>query len=481
MMGKDLSDKAMRPFGMRDKIAYAMGDIGCNMSFALNSYLMLFYTQYIGLSITTWGVIILLLKIWDAINDPIMGGLMDSIKPGKRGKFKTYIYYGSFALIVSAALCFLPIPNAPTWIKIAVCVLGYLAWDMAYTVVNVPYGSFSSVITSDPVERAELSTWRSIGAMVANIAIMVALPMIIYAKKDSGETANSILGNRFIIVALVLGVIGFFAFRFLLNNSIERVKIVEDESQANKKYNYFSALGAFFRNAPAVSMTIASICQLIGMAGIMNCSQLLFQSYFKNAQISGVMSLISFLPSIVVIPFTKSIVRRYGKKEASVTPMLASIAAGAMMVFLPIAPTTTGMFTWMALTAIYGLGQGIFMVVGWAMVADCIDYQQMVSGKREEGTVYAIYSLGRKLAQGFGASIIAFLLAAVGYESTLGANQTAQTAANIKIVAGSIQLVSILVMYLVLQFGFKLNKKQVDDMQIKLGRVNSDVVEVEEV
>ncbi|MEG2002292.1 MAG: MFS transporter, partial [Clostridia bacterium] len=80
-MGKNLSDKAMRPFGMRDKIAYAMGDIGCNMSFALNSYLMLFYTQYIGLSITTWGVIILLLKIWDAINDPIMGGLMDSIKP----------------------------------------------------------------------------------------------------------------------------------------------------------------------------------------------------------------------------------------------------------------------------------------------------------------------------------------------------------------------------------------------------------------
>ena len=74
----------MRPFGARDKWGYAMGDLGCNMSFAMNSYLMLFYTQYIGLSLTTWGVIILILKIWDGINDPIMGALMDTLKPGKK-------------------------------------------------------------------------------------------------------------------------------------------------------------------------------------------------------------------------------------------------------------------------------------------------------------------------------------------------------------------------------------------------------------
>ena len=130
-----------RPFGAKDKWSYAMGDLGCNMSFALNSYLMLFYTQYIGLDLGTWGIIILLLKIWDAINDPIMGALMDALKPGKRGKFKTYIYYGSFVLLFSGALCFLPIPSAPYPIKVLVCVVGYLIWDMAYTVVNVPYGN----------------------------------------------------------------------------------------------------------------------------------------------------------------------------------------------------------------------------------------------------------------------------------------------------------------------------------------------------
>ena len=119
-----------RPFGAKDKWSYAMGDLGCNMSFALNSYLMLFYTQYIGLDLGTWGIIILLLKIWDAINDPIMGALMDALKPGKRGKFKTYIYYGSFVLLFSGALCFLPIPSAPYPIKVLVCVVGYLIWAM---------------------------------------------------------------------------------------------------------------------------------------------------------------------------------------------------------------------------------------------------------------------------------------------------------------------------------------------------------------
>lgn len=82
-----------RPFGAKDKWSYAMGDLGCNMSFALNSYLMLFYTQYIGLDLGTWGIIILLLKIWDAINDPIMGALMDALKPGKRGKFQGYLLW----------------------------------------------------------------------------------------------------------------------------------------------------------------------------------------------------------------------------------------------------------------------------------------------------------------------------------------------------------------------------------------------------
>ncbi len=456
----------MRPFGMRDKVAYAMGDVGCNVSFALNSYLMLFYTQYIGLSITTWGVIILALKIWDAINDPIMGGLMDSLKPGKRGKFKTYIHYGSICLLVTGAMCFLPIPNAPTWVKIVVCVVGYLTWDMSYTLANVPYGAMSTVITSDPVERTELSTWRSIGSVGTNAIIMIAMPILIFSANDE------IIGGRMLPIAIILGVIGFLSFRFLLSNTVERVETVVNENAPREKYNYFKAMSAFFHNGPAVAVTLASVFQLIAVAGMTTCSLILFQSYFKNAQLSGVMSIVSMAPMILAFPVAKGVVKRFGKKEASAVPLLLSIVAGGLMTFLPIPPTMNGLMIWVALTGVHALGQGIFMVVVWAMVADSIDYQEMKSGKREEGTVYAVYSLGRKLAQGFGASIIAFLLAYCGYVSTLGAQQTAETAANVRVLAGAIQFVSAIGMYAALQFGFKLNKKQVEEMQIKLGHHN---------
>lgn len=142
---------------------------------------------------------------------------MDALKPGKRGKFKTYIYYGSFVLLFSGALCFLPIPSAPYPIKVLVCVVGYLIWDMAYTVVNVPYGAMNAAITTDPTERAQLSTYRGIGSMIANIVVLITLPLLCYDKD------NNLIGSRMFIVALVLGIIGFAAFQILIKGTVERV------------------------------------------------------------------------------------------------------------------------------------------------------------------------------------------------------------------------------------------------------------------
>ena len=100
-------------FGLKDKIGYGLGDFGCNLSFALiGTFLADFYTQFIGLTAGTWAIIILLAKIWDAINDPIMGGIMDNVKVGKKSKFKPWIQIGSIGLIIAGALAFLPIKNA---------------------------------------------------------------------------------------------------------------------------------------------------------------------------------------------------------------------------------------------------------------------------------------------------------------------------------------------------------------------------------
>lgn len=462
--------KTFPPFGIKDKVGYAMGDFGCNMSFALNSYLMLFYTQYIGLSLEIWGVIILCLKIWDGINDPIMGGLMDSLKPGKRGKFKTYIFWGSFVLLVSGAMCFLPIPNAPLWVKIVVCVVGYLVWDMSYTVVNVPYGAMNAAISADPADRSQLSTWRSLGAFAANILIMALLPVLCYNDK------NELLGGRMIFVALVLGVLGFFAFQVLLRATTERVVINDALAKPREKYNYFKALGAFMKNRAAVGVTLASIFSIIMLNGMSSATQILYQSFFQNSKISGVLTLISFAPMLIIMPFIKPIVQKFGKKEASAYPMIIGMAATLAMALLPITPDNTGLVIWIALSVLVSISVCIYSVVGWAMVADCIDYQELQTGQREEGTVYATYSLGRKLAQGFGASIIAFLLIATGYSDDLGAHQPAEVANNVRIMIGLVQFVCIALQFLCLRFIYNLNKSKVYEMEAKLGRTNADLI-----
>ena len=457
---------SLPPFGAKDKWSYAMGDFGCNMSFALNAYLMLFYTQYIGLSLKTWGIVILILKIWDGINDPIMGGLMDSLKPGKYGKFKTYIFYGSFVLLISGAMCFLPIPNAPYWVKVLVCVIGYLVWDMSYTVVNVPYGAMNAAITADPTERAQLSTYRSIGSILANALTMVLIPIIVFNEQDE------LLGKRMFVIALIMGVAGFFAFMILLKGTTERVTLIDKQAHKvqKEKYNYFKALGSFFKNRAAVGSTLAAIAQIISFAGLQNANQILFQSYFNMAKYSGAASIVAMLPTVLFIPAVKPLVKRFGKKEATAYPLIGAVIAGALMTFLPIPNNKTGVVIWLGLMMIYGISSAMFMMVCWALIADSIDYNEWKTGRREEGTIYATYSLGRKLAQGFGASIIAFLLELTGYVPTLGPDQTFEVASNVRVLAGGIQFAGALLMFIAVAFVYNLDKKTVAAMEKALGR-----------
>lgn len=464
-------ESAKKKFTIKDKLAYMCGDLGCNMSFALNSYLMLFWTQYMGLSLTTWGIIILLLKIWDAINDPIIGGLIDAIRPKPgQSKFKPWIFWGSLALIFSGAVCFIPIKEASMPIKIIICVVGYLLWDLSYTIVNVPYGSLNAAITSDATERSSLSTFRSIGAFIANILLAVLIPLLIY------NEAGDIIGQILNIVGLVCGVFGFIFFQLLCHGTTERVVIDYDAQIKKEKFNYFKSIKAFFTNRSAVSFTVVTIFQLLAFSFMATCSTLFIQQSFPEyTKLSGIVSMLGFLPTIIFIPFVGKLVKKFGKKEASTWPMLLGVVAGILLLVLPVENFTgiVGIALWLLPSILLGLSIGVNSLVCWAMVADCIDYHEIKTGKREEGVVYATYSLGRKLAQGFGASLVSFLLIFTGYLPELGAEQAAGVNTNIRILLGIVYIVSFLVQFLLLLFVYNLSKKKVAEMVHTLGRENT--------
>ena len=453
-----------RKFGMRDCLAYAAGDLGCNMSFALKGTMSIFWTQFMGMDLW-YALLLIVVQVWDAINDPLIGSIVDADRHTyKRNKFLAYIWAGSIGLIVGGACCFLPFPTAPVWAKFIIFIAGYVVWDAFYTVANVPYGSLLSLISDDVKDRASLSAWRSIGSIFGNMLPMVILPFIIYDKD------NNLIGERVFIAALIMGALGFLCFQFMIKNTEVRVdtNVVCNEEQP--KFNVFKAFGNFMKNRPAVGATLAAMGMFIGMQGSTTAVTVIFQSYFKNVQISGVVQLFAMIPIVCFTPLARKMVAKYGKKELATFGSICSIVAAAGLFI--ITPDNTGLdlIIYIICQLIYSLGLGIYSTVSWAMMGDAIDYNEWKFGTREEGTVYSLHSFFRKLAQGIGPSLVLVIMVALGYVGADEGNQAWQVAINMRYVVAATFLFSALLQFIGLGLIYNLDKKTLEQMNQELGR-----------
>ena len=448
-----MGNKEVRPFGMRDKIGYGLGDFGCNMSFAfINNYLRVFYVTCMGIKAKHFAIIILLAKIFDAINDPIIGGICDASKPGKDGKFKPWIKWASLPLLVSSILMFIYAPNAPYALKIAMCLGLYCVWSVAYTSVNVPYGSMQSVITTQSDERSSLSTWRSVGAMLAQIPVMVLLPKLVYDSKTSNPR-----GNVFIYIVGVMGLIGFVSFILLRKLTTERVEPTVNNVQ---KFNYFKTLASFFKNKPMMGVTISSVAYLALMMTVTNSMQYVFMCYFKNTKIIPIATIIAGLPMGLGIVITKPLLKKFTKKQLCTYPFAISAVAAGIATFVRF----DNPYVWIAFIGISMFGTCFYLTLMWALVADCIDYQEEKTGRREEGSIYATYSLFRKIAQGVGASIIALSLDLTGYSEKLDAlSQAEGVPEKIYTMTGALPLIGSLICLFSMHFLYNIKDKKSEE------------------
>lgn len=442
------NSKAMRPFGMRDKIGYAFGDFGCNMSFAfINSYLMVFYVTCMKIDAGHFAIIILLAKIFDAINDPIIGGLCDATKPGKEGKFKPWIKWASLPLLVSSILMFIYAPNAPYGVKVAMCLGLYCVWSISYTSVNVPYGSMQSVITTNPSERSALSTWRSIGALLAQLPIMIVLPMLVYDENDNPR------GELFIIFVAVMGVIGFISFILVRKMTIERVEPAAGNSQ---KFNYLKTLVSFFKNRHMLGVTISTVSYLALMMTVTNSLQYVFMCFFKNTKLISLATILAGLPVVLGIVLVKPASKKFSKKQLCTYPFAISAVASGIATFVRF----ENPYIWIALISIAMFGASFYMVLMWALVADCIDFQEQQTGRREEGSIYATYSLFRKIAQGVGASLVSFAIKMTGYNQNADAlSQAAGVPEKIYFVTGLLPFIGSIICLVSMHFLYTLEDK----------------------
>ncbi|MBR3865001.1 MAG: MFS transporter [Clostridia bacterium] len=514
---KELDAKGYPKFGIRDKIAYAAGDLGCNMSFSLKGTVQTFWLVFMMMETGLLSILLLIVQIWDAVNDPIIGTIIDNDKRKyKLGKFRTYVLVGAIGLLVGGAAVFLPFPNADVVTKAILFVLGYIVWDAFYTIANVPYGSMLSVITEDVGERAQLSTWRSIGSMIGNILPMVILPMLIWQKvtytpgdisfldkieipKESahlftpenlfaglkegdkvlnpltGKQIEVLIGNRVFWAALIMGIIGFLSFMLMIK--LTTVRVDENTIKTNEpteKFNIVTSFGKFMKNRPAVGATIAAMGMFLGMNAATTANTIMFATYFNMASLSGVVQMIGFLPMFFFMPFITKIVKKMGKKEASVIGTLVSILGGVIMLIFPLIPVVDNnvipaLVVYLIGLVVYGVGMGVYTCVSWAMMGDAIDYNEWKFGTREEGTVYSLHSFFRKLAQGVGPSLVLLIMGALGYVSAYGTvGQTAAVAHNMCWLVAGLYMFSAIVQFIGLAVVYNLDKKTVEVMNAEL-------------
>ena len=453
-----------RKFGIRDSVAYAAGDLGCNMSFALKGTMAIFWTQFMQMDLW-YALLLIVVQVWDAINDPLIGSIIDADKHQyKRNKFLTYIWAGSIGLIVGGACCFLPFPNAAPWAKAIIFIAGYVLWDAFYTVANVPYGSLLSLISNDVKDRASLSAWRSIGSIFGNMLPMVILPFIIYDKD------NNLIGERVFIAALIMGALGFICFQFMIRNTEIRVDTTANIGEEAPKFNVFKAFGNFIKNRPAVGATIAAMGMFIGMQGATTAVTVIFQSYFKNVQISGIVQLFAMIPIVVFTPLARKAVAKFGKKELATFGSIVSMIAGLGLFIVIPNNTNLDLVIYIVCQLFFSLGLGIYSTVSWAMMGDAIDYNEWKFGTREEGTVYSLHSFFRKLAQGIGPSLILVVMVALGYVGANEGNQVWEVAVNMRYLVAATFMFSAILQFIGLGVVYNLDKKTLAQMNEALGR-----------
>ncbi len=468
-----LDPNGQRKFGIRDCLAYAAGDLGCNMSFALKGTMSIFWTQFMGMDLW-YALLLIVVQVWDAINDPLIGSIIDADRHQyKRNKFLQYILIGSIGLIVGGACCFLPFPNASTVAKAIIFIAGYVVWDAFYTVANVPYGSLLSLISDDVKDRASLSAWRSVGSIFGNMLPMVILPFIIYDKDDN------LIGERVFIAALIMGALGFLCFMFMIRNTTVRVDTSVECNEKKEKHNVFLAFFSFLKNRPAVGATLAAMGMFIGMQGATTAVTVIFQSYFQNVQISGVVQLFAMIPIVVFTPLARKMVAKYGKKELATFGSICSIVAAAGLFVIFPQNTNLDLIVYILCQLVYSLGLGIYSTVSWAMMGDAIDYNEWKTGKREEGTVYSLHSFFRKLAQGVGPALVLVIMVALGYVGENEGNQIWEVAVRMRYLVAGTFLLSAVMQFIGLGLVYNLDKKTLAKMNAELGR-NEEVAENKE-
>lgn len=440
-------------------LAYGCGDFASNLCWTfIGSYLSVFYTDVVGMAPAAASAIMLIAKIWDGVNDPMFGAIAERTNT-KWGRFRPYILFGCPFLALFSVLAFTTIGSGTTAVIYAA--VTYIGCGMLYTVVNLSYGSLSTVMTTDPDDIAQLTSWRMMGTNLSSVLLnAISAPLLMRFSGGESYTAGA-----YTKVAILYAICAIPLFVFVFAQCKETIK----PSANAVKVPISQSIKCVLTNKP---LLLVFCIQLLAMTAFFGRMGVVIYYLMYNLQRFDLISAFMSLPSlftVIGILLTKNFTVKVGKKKMAAVGYIGAGLSLFAIYFVGAASNYTNIPVLLVLHCIYGLFCFSFPIP-MAMVPDAINYQEDKTGVRADGTSYATVSLSTKFGSAFGVSGALLIMSAVGYVANAQQTATALAGMNatINLMFGALYLLCLIPLYF-----YPLNEQKCAEIVESLDRKHS--------
>lgn len=443
----------MERLSKKSIFSYGLGDLASQLVWSfVGTYLTVYYMDVVGLAPLAVSTILMAAKIWDAVNDPMMGGIAERTHT-KWGRFRPYILFGAPFLGLFSVLTFTaPFGNGTAGIVWAA--FTYIGAGMLYTLVNIPYGAMAGVMTTQDSDRNKLNSIREIGMQVGMMTINFASSIILVKISGSAETIS---GKSYTIAAILFALISLPMFFIVFKNSKE---VIMPKTSA-EKVSIVKNLGLIFSNKYLMIIVLTMLFQMTGNMGRIGIMAFYVRDCLGNFTLMALLMTLPSIGSIVgnaIAPFLIRHFGAHGKRNVLVASLVGK-GIGLLIIFMTPFENIGMVIFGHVLFTIPGFGFPSTL----SMVADSIDYQDLKTGVRSDGVAYAFYGLATKVGNAFGGSIGVMLMAAFGYVA--GADITASAQHGINMAANLVPGIFFIIAGLLPLIFWKMTDKEADEIR----------------
>ena len=410
----------MKKLTLRNYVGYTAGDMANNLAFALQSmFLLIYYTNVVGLDPAPIATMFLVVRVWDAFADLVAGRLVDLTR-SRWGKFRPYLLFASLPLLLSSVALFTVPDFGSDTAKYVYAYVTYALLGFLYSLVNIPYGSLATAMTQDPVERSRLGVWRSVGPMISILVLVIIVAPQISRLKTAPDQLQTFLTT----VTIGAAVIGYALYLFCFSSCKEQVV------HASKPVTIKETAATLRTNKPLLILCVSNLVFLTGVFAV-QAAQAYYAAYvLGDSALMIYMILATSLSTFVAVPVVPRLVARFGKKQTFLLGAAGLVATGVWIFFMPTAiPIVVVTFF------VLGVFQNLSMSLLFAFEADAVEYGEYQTGKRTEGATYAVYSFFRKVSQALAGSVAGYALAWGGFNAAQQ-EQSASALTTIKGIVG---------------------------------------------